>query len=91
MIPAEPPTSPLASSVFATPAAHDWNATNTKSTIDKIPDTSFQVLIDQFLPFSSFLKETPHIYINAEAVIPRYFVSWSTYFALSDQIIGVTS
>ena len=51
--PADPPTSPFASSVLATPAAQDWNVTNTKSTIDKIPDTSFQVFISSphFPPF----------------------------------------
>src|SRR5699024_5685209 len=53
MIPADPPTSPLSSIVLTIPAAHDWNDTSTNNTIDKIPDTSFQVFISSphFPPF----------------------------------------
>ena len=46
--PAEPPLSPFASKEFATPAAQDWNITNTKRTMEMIPETNFHVFIFKF-------------------------------------------
>lgn len=64
-IPPLPPISPVSPSVFAMPAAHDWNATITNNTIDKIPETSFQFFIT--LPPSILLNLTLYyfvVYVN---------------------------
>ena len=45
IMPAEPLASPFSAIAFPMPAAHDWNATMKNATIDKIPDTNFQVFI----------------------------------------------
>ena len=51
IIPAEPETSQFSCNAFDKPAAQDWKVTRTNKTMDRIPETSFQVFISNLPPY----------------------------------------